>query len=99
MELHVLGICFEGNDCFFGQFNGIHVVTLDWLSRLGQSHFHKCLAEWEHLFGAYVEICEFRFSGRRHDKLDDLCNCENRDIVRWNGGVLRKHDVGGCESA
>ena len=65
----------------------------------GAIPLQKCLSEWDYLFGTYIESCKFRFSVRGNDALDDLCNCENRSIVRWNGGVRRKNGVGGCVAA
>ena len=66
---------------------------------MGPSHFRKCLAEWDHLFGADIESCEFRFRGRGHDALDGFCNCDHRSIVTWDGGVFRKNDVCACAAA
>ena len=55
---------------------------------LWPSHFNEGLAKGDHFFGRDEESGELRFSSRRRDEFDDLCNGEDGPIVRRDGVVF-----------
>ena len=58
------------------------------------THFNEGLAQRNHFFGGNEKSGKFRFSGRRHDKLDDGRTAKDWAIMAGNRVIFKEHDMG-----
>ncbi len=69
------------------------VVCLHWGWRLGMAHKFKGMAGWDGLSAVDVESPHLSLCRHGHDRLDNLCNCEDGAIVWWFGGVVGHEEM------
>ncbi len=69
------------------------VVHLHWGWRLGMAHEFKGMVCRNGFSAVYVESPQLRLCCQGHDRLDNLCNCEDGAIVWWFGCVVGHEEM------
>jgi hypothetical protein len=69
------------------------VVCLHWGQRLGMAHEFEGMVGGNGFSAADVECPHLSLCCQEHDRLDNLCNCEDGAIVWWFGCVARHEEM------
>ncbi len=75
------------------------VVCLHWGQRLGMAHEFKGMAGRNGFSAVDVESPHLGLCCQGHDRLDNLCNCEDGTIVWWFGCVVGHEEMSTCPAA
>ena len=89
VKLHVHRFVMKRQDCVVSDAVSSGVISLKGIRWLRTTHFKECLEYGNHFLCSDKHGGKFVFSGRRHDKLDNLSDGKNGDIVTEHRFIFR----------
>ena len=89
VKLNVHRFVLTRHDCVVSEAVSIGVISLKGGRWLQTTHFNECLEYGNHFLRSDKHGGKFVFSGRRHDKLDNLSDGKNGDIVTEHRFIFR----------